>query len=227
MSQNVAMSEPGTGVKVAKGFLYVVSRVVAVVIVVAVLGIAYRTAVNTMTVNMVIEDAFAKRAQFVLTPAQDGSDLAALRKLFTSQAMDDDTVLQSNQYKTPDYTITGYYARTEIADHIVWSWENEATVKVTDIVRDIRASSNLEPDSTGRLPEISVPEWQSGIYTVKVVKEAQSEGWMIDGIEFEEAIFFDEAPAETPAPAPETPSEVPTPSVPIPTVIVDDVSPEG
>lgn len=214
-------SEASTGIKVARGFLYVISRIAIVVAVVVVLGIAYKTAVNTMTVNMVIKDAFAKRAQYVLTPAADGSDLAAMEKLFTSQALDTDEAIQSNVYRTPEYTITGYYERADIKDHVVWSWQDETTVDVTDIVRDIRASSNLEPDATGKLPALDVPEWKCGVYEVKVVNVAESEGWMIDSITFKEAVFFETEPLTAPDPTEES-----TPDIPIPTVVVDDVPPE-
>lgn len=217
----MAAAEASTGVKVAKGFLYVISRVAIVVLVIAVLGIAYRTAVNTMTVNMVIKDAFAKRAQYVLTPAADGSDMAAMEKLFTSQALEADDAVQSNMYRTPEYTITSYYERADVADHIVWSWQDETTVDVTDIVRDIHGSSNVEPDATGHLPDPEIPEWRCGVYEVKLVKVQQTDSWMIDGMTFKEAVFFDTEPLTTPAP-----TEEPTPDVPIPTVIVEEVLPE-
>lgn len=214
-------TETSTGMKVARGFLYVVSRVVIVAVVVWLLAVAYRTAVNTMTVNMVIKDAFAKRAQYVLTPAGDGSDIAAMEKLFTSQALETDELVQSQIYRTPEYTITGYYERADIKNHLVWSWQDEAIVEVTDIVRDIRASSNAEPDSTGHLPPVEVPEWRSGIYEVRVVKVPTTESWMIDGIAFQESIVFEEVVLTAPEPTPE-----PTEEVPIPTVVVEDVLPE-
>lgn len=217
----MAATEASTGIKVAKGFLYVVSRVAIVVLIIAILGIAYRTAVNTMTVNMVVKDAFAKRAQYVLTPAADGSDMAAMEKLFTSKALETDDVLQSNMYRTPEYTITGYYERADVADHIVWSWQDRTTVDVTDIVRDIRGSSNAEPDATGHLPPPDIPEWRCGVYEVTLAKVSESDSWMIDEISFKESVFFETEPLTTAAP-----TEEPTPDVPIPTVIVEEVPPE-
>lgn len=209
--------EPSTGVKVAKGFAYVLSRIVIVVVVIWVLGVAYQTAVNTMTVNMVVEEAFAKRASYVLTPAPDGSDLAALQKFFTSGAIDNDDTMQNRIYDTPEYTVTGFYARADIDTHLVWSWQTEATVEVTDIVRDIKASSNGEPDATGRLPEPEVPEWRNGVYEVHVIKKTDSEGWIIDRVEFKESVFFEATPLTTQPPSDEA-------EAPVPTVVVEGVA---
>ena len=224
----MAIPEQSTGIKIAKGFAYVLSRVVIVLAVIWILGVAYQTAVNTMTVNMVVEEAFAKRAQYVLSPAADGSDMLALQKLFTPRALETDEMLTSDIYRTPEYDVTEFYARATISDHIVWSWQNEATVEVTDIVRDIKASSNAEPDAMGRIPTPDVPEWKNGVYEVRVVKNANSEGWMIDGLTFTETAFFDTTPIVTPAPTFDTASTtVPeAEEVEVPTVVVEGVSPE-
>lgn len=199
------MEEVSAGVKVARGFLYIFSRVVIVALVIAALIISYDTAVNTMTVDMVIKDAFAKRAQTVLMPNADGSDQATLEKLFTAKALSSDNLLNHNPYKSDGYTITGYYERTDVSGNIVWSWENAANVRVTEIVRDIKALSHMEPDENGETPMPPIPEWESGTYNVRVVKQAASNSWMIDSIEFESGILVDMvAPAtESASPSPE------------------------
>lgn len=212
-------SENHTGIKIAKGFLYVLSRVVIVAAVLMLLIVAYRTAVNTMTVNMVIKDAFAKRAEVVLMPKPDGSDRDALEKLFTANAISEDPMLNSAVYTDPAYTITGYYERADVDTTLVWSWQNEATVRVTDIVRDIRATSNAVPDATGRRETPVVPEWRSGVYEVKMIKVQPTNSWMIDQIDFLETAFFEDMPAGpdlSPAPDATIPQRMDAEQVPPP-----------
>lgn len=203
------MEEAGVGVKIARGFLYVFSRVVFVAIVIAVVVVAYDTAANTLTVDMIIKDAFAKRAQTILMPAADGSDRQGLEQLFTSNALNNDPLLQNNPFLSDGYTITSYYERTDIRDNIIWSWENAATVSVTEVVRDIKALSNMDPDENGETPAPVIPEWDSGTYAVRVVKAAAGNSWMIDSITYEGGVILDViSPADTIA-AGEDPSAVP------------------
>lgn len=188
-------TEVHVGIKILKGILYVLSRIAIVGGILLGLVVAYHTAVNTMTVNMVIKDAFAKRAQYILRPAEDGSDIAAMEKLFTEKAMERDEGIETMKYRTSDYTINEFYERTEISPHVIWSWQNEASVQVTEIVLDISATSNAPVDATGRRPAPDVPEWDNGVYRVRVVKSAQTNGWMIDDISFISRVI-----AEAPGP---------------------------
>ncbi|MBD5560098.1 MAG: hypothetical protein HDQ87_07075 [Clostridia bacterium] len=201
------MEEASVGVKIARGFLYVFSRVVFVAVIIAVLVVAYDTAANTLTVDMIIKDAFAKRAQAILMPAADGSDRQGLEQLFTANALSNDPLMQTNPFQSDGYTITSYYERTDINNNIIWSWENSATVSVTEVVRDIRALSHLEPDENGETPQPVIPEWDSGTYSVRVVKSASGSSWMIDSISFEGGVLLDiVSPADVTVPE-ETPAE--------------------
>lgn len=192
------MEEASVGVKIARGFLYVFSRVVFLAVIIAVLVVAYDTAANTLTVDMIIKDAFAKRAQSILMPAADGSDQQGLEQLFTNNALTNDPLLQDNPFISDGYTITSYYERTDINDNIVWSWENSATVSVTEVVRDIKALSHLEPDENGETPDPVIPEWDSGMYSVRVVKAASGSSWLIDSISYEGGLRVDiVSPADT------------------------------
>lgn len=184
------------GIKILKGILYVLSRAAIVGAVLVILVVAYYTAVNTMTVNMVVKDAFAKRAEYALSPADDGSDMSAIEKLFTEKAIANDELFQSAKYHTGDYTINEYYERADIAFHLVWSWQDQATVEVTEIVLDISATSNLPTDATGRRPAPDVPEWDNGMYKVRLVKSPVTNGWMIDDVTFISRVI-----ATAPAPA--------------------------
>lgn len=192
------MEEASVGVKIARGFLYVFSRVVFLGIIIAVLVIAYDTAANTLTVDMIIKDAFAKRAQAILMPSTDGSDQQGLEQLFTNNALTNDPLFQNNPFISDGYTITSYYERTDINNNIVWSWESSATVSVTEVIRDIKALSHMEPDENGETPDPVIPEWDSGTYSVRVVKAASGSSWLIDSISYEGGLLVDiVSPADT------------------------------
>ena len=54
------------GIKTAKGFLFVLSRIAIVIVVIALVIVAFYAAMNTMNIRMVAKDAFTQRATAVL-----------------------------------------------------------------------------------------------------------------------------------------------------------------
>ncbi len=197
------MSGQTRGVRAAKGVLFILSRVAIVLIVLALVVLAYYTAMNTMTVDMITKDAFARRAQAVLTPASD--DTVALDKLFTQQALMSDNVLNSGMYE--GYNVISYYERADIDNHIVWAWSGETIIKVTDVVRDITVEQP-DPDENGTVSKVTALEWPTGVYEVKLVKDKTTDAWKVDGAELVELIHFEKEPEATVSPLPEeTPPE--------------------
>lgn len=181
-----------TGVKIARGILYVVGSIVAVIIVVVLMMVAYNTAMNTTNVNMIVKDAFARRAQAVLLPAGDYSDRTALEKLFTPRALANDGVLNSGYYDA--FEITNYYEYTDVASHIVWPWQEEAVIEVTEIVRDITGElaewdESEDPDAANEPQPIG---WTNGVYKVTMKKDKITETWRINEMELIEYVVIDE-----------------------------------
>ena len=169
-----------SGVKAAKGILYVLSRIAIVVVIIVIAVIAFYTAMHTMNVEMVLKDAYTARAQAVLLPSKDGSEDAVLQRLFTADFLANDTELNGDRYS--EFDILNYYQRTEVDSFIIWPWEDEATVKVTDIVTEITGTplDMIAEDGTIISSEEASekpPEWKNGQYEVKLLKRGNA--WMV------------------------------------------------
>ncbi len=184
----------GGGIKVAKGILYILSCVVAVIITVLLIMGVYNTAMNTMNVNMMVKDAFAKRAQTVLLPSADGSDRIMLEKLFALRVIQTDEMLNSHYYD--GYEIVNYYEDTDVEFHIVWPWDDEITVKVTEKVRDIKGNKLVETDDAEAEDVPAIEEkplsWRNGIYEVTLKKDKVTEAWKIYELKLVEPMIVEE-----------------------------------
>ncbi len=187
-----------TGVKVARGALYVIFCVVAVIIVVMLIIGAYYTAMNTMNVNMMVKDAFSKRAQAVLLPSADGSDRIMLEKLFTTRVLSTDNMLNSRYYD--EFEIQNYYENSEVEFHIVWPWDEETTIEVTERVRDITGKKitdmQAEEDENAVAVNDKPVSWDNGVYEVTLKKDKVSESWKISELKLIEPIVIDETEPE-------------------------------
>lgn len=187
------------GIKVARGILFVIVSIVAVVVVIVLIATAFITAMNTTNVNMLVKDAFAKRAEAVLNPVTDGSDRITLEKLFAPRVIAMDEMLNSTYYDL--YEIDDYYEHLEVEFHVVWPWNDETTVEVTEIVRDITGQSILEQDTDAEFEasetEIDLPKekplpWKNGIYEVTLRKDRVTDSWKIYGLELIEPIMLED-----------------------------------
>ncbi len=186
-----------TGVKVARGALYVIFCVVAVIIVVMLIIGAYYTAMNTMNVNMMVKDAFSKRAQAVLLPATDGSDRIMLEKLFTTKVLATDSMMNSNYYD--GFEIQNYYENSEVEFHIVWPWDEETTLQVTERVRDISGKKITDTQTADEnAPAVAEKpvSWENGVYEVTLKKDKVNESWKISELKLVEPIVIDESSPE-------------------------------
>lgn len=181
------------GLRILKGVAYVALCALAVIIAVLIIMLAYNTAIQTTVVNMIAKDAFARRAQAVLLPAGDYSDREALEKLFTPKAIAEDEVLNSSYYNA--YNISNYYEHADVEFKIVWPWENETEIKVTEIVLDIKgtvAEANEASDNSEELAETRPISWENGIYLVKMKRDKVNDNWRIDKMELIEHVFMNE-----------------------------------
>ncbi len=194
---------PKVGVRIAKGILYVIGCIAAVAVVVLLVKVAYETGVNSMNINMITKDAFARRVQAVLLPSGDYSDREALEKLFTPRALAEDDVLNSSYYSA--FEISDYYANAEVPFKIVWPWQEEATVEVTEIVRDISGKLIEVDESRAESDDGTRPiSWMNGVYEVTLQKDKLTESWRVSGMEMiEPIVIVEDEPEETATPVPE------------------------
>lgn len=175
------------GIKTAKGFLFVLSRIAIVIVVIALVIVAFYAAMNTMNIRMVAKDAFTQRATAVLMDDEDGTNKELLSRFFTEYYLSADSLLHGSAYD--DFTITNYYQRTDVDGTIVWPWQDHATINVDDLVTDIAGTPIVQDEAAAQEGlEITQkpPEWQNGTYAVTLVKEDNT--WKIDGIKFVKAV---------------------------------------
>ncbi len=169
-------------IKILRAVLYVFACMVAVILTYMLIKVAYNTALNTMSVSMITEDAFARRAQSVLLPTS--TDEVILARLFSQNAIATDNVMNSDVYD--EYVVLDYYERVDIDTTIVWAWEETANIRLTEVMRDLTVEPP-EPDENGNIPEQFVPQWPTGIYDVTLVKEADG-SWQIDSLTYVEYV---------------------------------------
>jgi hypothetical protein len=184
------------------------SCIIAVVVVVALVVCGYYAALNTANVNMIVKDAFAKRAQAVLLPSSGGADRVMLERLFTPRVIAMDEMLNSSYYK--DFEIINYYEDTDLDWHIVWPWDEEVTLAVTEQVRDITgwpvsASGDLDGEENEENTEETPLPWRNGVYEVTLKKDTVTESWRISVLTLVKPILPEEdagAGGATPSPQP-------------------------
>ncbi len=194
------MAAKGTaGVKAARGVLYVLLCIVAVIIVVGLVILAYNTAMNTMTVNMLTKDAFTKRAQAVLLPSADGSDRIMLERLFAPKVISTDEMLNSRYYE--NFEISNYYERADVEFHIVWPWDDSVTLNVTEIVRDINGKRMVEVADGEEVTMTEVDEkplpWKNGVYSVTLKKDPVTGSWRVNELGLIEPLLIVDDPEPT------------------------------
>ncbi len=200
--------------KVTRGVFYAFTRVILFVIAILVIALGFFAGMNSMNVNVIAKDAFAKRVDVALHPKE--VDETALANLFTQDFITDDVVLNSTKYR--DYTITGYYQRADVNMKIVWPWADRVVVHATENVLDIVGTINegeetIEVESSqsssagGNETQISSkdknpPEWICGEYEVTLVKDKDTSSWKVEEMkmikEIEPKI---NAPSQNPSPS--------------------------
>lgn len=204
-----------TGIKAARGTLYILSRIMIGIIIVVLVFVSFNTAKDSMQVNMLVKDAFALRAQTILLPSEDGSDKEMMNKIFTKRAMQSDKALNNNVYN--DFNILNYYQRTDVKTKLVWPWMDRVTVRVTDYIKDITGEyqpigavvpNESEEEQENELPDLQPPKWENGIYDVELVKDNNT--WRVNSIEFVKAV--EDKAIVAPSQSPEAEESAKTPS---------------
>ena len=172
------------GNKPARGILYVLSRLAIVVVVVALVIVAFYAAMNTMNIRMVAKDALSLRAEVVLVHDEEKVDSSQLQGFFTEHFLAVDPALTGTTYS--NFQITNYYQRADINPPIVWPWQTEVTVPADDIITEIAGHKVTVDESGGTVQsDEKPPEWMSGTYELSMVKVGDV--WMIDGMKLVKA----------------------------------------
>ncbi|MBR4079087.1 MAG: hypothetical protein IKK29_02645 [Christensenellaceae bacterium] len=163
-----------------KFILYIASRVLGVAVVLWLAYNCFITALNTMNINMIVKDAFTKRASVILDLIEN-KDTALLEKVFTRDYLDRSKL--DTQTDNRFYDVSMYMQRTDVKLKLVFPKQEEAEIIVKDIVDDIRAELANEDDPAFVEKDSLI---SSGEYSVKVIKT--NSGWIIDDINLIEEI---------------------------------------
>lgn len=173
------MNEP---VKVtAKFFGYIIGKVAAVLCAVFVMLMAFLTAMNTMNVQVLVKDAFALRSSAILKQT-DNDDTALLDRVFSEEYLKKTGLKTANDNRA--YNVTNYNQDTDVELKLVWPWNGEVKLKVTDVVEDVRATLVNDTVDASLLKKDYLMD--SGEYDVTVKKT--DDGWIVTDAQLTQTI---------------------------------------
>ena len=179
-----------------KLLLYIIGKLLAVAIIAAAVVFAWLTAMNSMNINVVAKDAFAKRNSVILEPLEN-ENTALLPKLFTEEYLEKSHL--DTQRANASYVIANYDERITIPFAIILPWQDEAEIEVQNIVQDVKAKVSTT------LAYNPVEEFiESGRYKVSFTKVKEG-SWKVSDIELIEEIVPESVlPVPTPEPSADT-----------------------
>ncbi len=200
--------------KILRGFVYIFTRVLIVLLVIGILYGAFLTSTKTSNLYFVIQDALKARLDIILMDVNPDD-----KAQFFSY-----DYLKSEEYSTLRsvyslYNVSGYSHKFQLdyGTMIVWPWQTKKTVVVREavytIIGELDTTKITKEDAKAKGLD-KIPQWQASVYNVTLVYE--NESWMIDSVELVEN--FDYQPPQTPSLTKEeidalrTPSPAPTPT---------------
>lgn len=177
---------------------FAATRLLMVVVIVALLTMAFYMCMNASNIYILLEDGMELRAQAILT--REGAD--ELPNFFRDEFLSADQALNiglSDQSPYMDYNITGF-------DHVismewVWSWPWENTAEAVIVERVPRIDGKVVSSKSAQVKEGTLsanpPSWQGGRYRVKLYRAGGR--WKIASLT-QTQIIIEPTPAPTAAP---------------------------
>ena len=187
------------GMNFGRFALYIGGKLLVVAIAVILIFFAFNTARNSAEIYMVAKDGFAFRNSIILFPGEeDNENYEKLDGVFTQE------YLQRSGLKTDmrnaSYTVRAYDEKTSVPIKVIFSWQNKATVRITNVVQDIISEINTAVEYS---PVTELIE--SGTYLVHFIKDSEG-NWKIDDIVLEERKEI-EPEHQRPLPSPDAKEE--------------------
>ena len=181
----------------AKFAAYILGKLLAVLLSVLVIVLAFLIAMNTMNIRVTVKDAFTIRDSVMLIQT-DNDNKELIDKVFSSNYIEKSGILNLSDNKA--YNVTNYNQDTDVTFKLIWPWQTKATITVSDVVDDVRATLVSDTVDESQLKENYLIE--SGKYNVKLVKTKN--GWIVTDIELLETI---EPEVAFPLPTPSKPND--------------------
>ncbi|MDL2224900.1 hypothetical protein LJC20_01655 [Eubacteriales bacterium OttesenSCG-928-M02] len=159
--------------------------------------VAMIMAMKITNCTVLVGDAMAARAEYVLSDSQESRE--NLARFFT-QSFIGGEFLEQEKNKYQYYNINNYGQTTKVTWVWVWPWSNRATLRVENRVKNIAGELISEGGLEGEeaLPEglsKRPPAWENGIYSVKVRNE--NGRWLVESVT---PIKIEATPTPTPTP---------------------------
>ena len=158
----------------AKFFLYLIGKILLIAVAVGFVWFMFLSAITSANVNVLVKDAFSKRASVMLQPT-DNSNTELIYKLFSSEYVASSQIISKEL--NSEYVITSYEQRTDVELKAVWSWKKTATLIVTDKIDDVKLAY-----ADGVTEAKSKPVIPSGKYKVTVRQDTEN-NWIVSKIE--------------------------------------------
>jgi len=178
-------------ISILKFFSYIVGKLLTAAIVLGLVVLAFFTALDTMSVNVMLKDAMAFRSGVILQYDKK-MDETVMDRLFTSEYIQKSGLEQNAQ--SSDYVIEDFDERTDVTLTVIFPWQNEAQVKVRDVVDSI----DYEYIGAGEASDEDI-NFTSGEYLLTVVRI--DDKWKISDIQLLNEIVVE--PAESASASPE------------------------
>ena len=164
-----------------KFFVYIIGKAAAVFCALFVILLAFLTAMNTMNVQVLIKDAFALRSSVMLKQTEN-DDTELLDRVFSEEYIEKNGLRTLTDNRA--YDVTNYNQDTDIELRLIWPWDKEITLEVTDVVEDVRSTLVNDTVDASLLKKDYLMD--SGIYEVSVSKT--EDGWIIEDVQMKEII---------------------------------------
>jgi len=167
--------------QIGKSLYYLFGKIIAALAILGVTVFAFVSALNTANVLVIAKDAFTMRASMILIPI-DNDDEALLDEIFTEEYLQESQLAE--QQINGGYRVTNYAQRTDVKFKLVTPWADTVQVEVKDVIEDVRATANDDLLSYGEVDTFI----ESGNFLVTLVKDKESNKWMVDDIEMVETV---------------------------------------
>ncbi len=163
--------------------VFVLKNLVLILLVGALLVIAFTFAMDASNVYIVANDGMNMRAEVVLG-LEEASELP---KFFTTAALETDPLLKMNTYT--DYTIRSCDYRADVEWLWTWPWDTRAEVTLVEHIPAIDGELPVskQTEAQRNTPgKILPPAWQDGRYKLTFTKIDGR--WKISGMQLVEAV---------------------------------------
>ena len=193
--------------------LFFLRGFIIILLIIFVAIIFFFAASHMSNIDILVREGMKARAQVIYH--EDDADEIDLTKYFSQECIDQDTELKNDAYS--NFTITGYNQKVDFSPVIVFPWQREKEIYVTDVMVNIRGSVISSSEDASVSDEI--PEWKNGMYRIKLERDGSyfslNSRWIITSMEFVTEVEV------SPIPTPNASSEIRPAITPSPTMTVE------